>query len=371
MIAGLRKVMRGESELDFIGRTKLWFTITLVILVLSGMGLGVRKLQLGVEFKGGTALTVPLTSDATIEDVEAAFEKLDLPDVDVQIQSQGAVRRVITRSNRIDPDKLGEVREALAKVAGAPSVDEVSTEDVGPSWGQQVSKKALRGLVVFIFLVSLYISVRFEPKMAAAALAALFHDLLATAGVYAWVGFQVTPATVIALLTLMGFSLYDTVVVFDRVRENAAGLSSGKQTYSTMVNESINEVLIRSINTSLTSVLPVAGLLFVGVLLFEAVTLKDLALAMFVGTLVSTYSSIFIAAPILAKLKEREPRYATLRARLGDAVVVGAPVPATVATPDASDVTSTAAPTAPRPRPRPQAAGVRQRGRKRGKPKGR
>ena len=197
--------------------------------------------------------------------------------------------------------------------------DEINVNDVGPSWGRQVSTKALRGLIVFLVLVSLYITLRFEWKMAMGALAALFHDLIATAGIYTLLGLEVSPATVIALLTLMGFSLYDTVVVFDKVQgeRRAAHVRRRRCRTRQMVNRSVNQVLVRSINTSLSSVLPVAGLLFVGVYLFNADTLKDLSLAMFIGALVSTYSSIFVASPILAWLKEREPRYQQIRARIG------------------------------------------------------
>jgi preprotein translocase subunit SecF len=212
--------------------------------------------------------------------------------------------------------RADDLRQAVATEAGITS-DQINEQDVGPTWGGTISSKAITGLIVFLVLVSLYISLRFEPKMAGAALAALFHDLLATAGIYALVGFEVTPATVIALLTLLGYSLYDTVVVFDKIRENGETLTArNATTYSAMVNRSVNQVLMRSINTSLTSLLPVGGLLFVGAFLLGASTLEDLALALFVGILVGTYSSIFVASPILAWWKEREPRYQKLRARV-------------------------------------------------------
>jgi preprotein translocase subunit SecF len=213
---------------------------------------------------------------------------------------------------------LNAVEQKLAALAGQtnPSTA-VSVNDVGPTWGHQISDKALRGLIVFLILVTIYISIRFEPKMAAGALAALVHDLLATAGIYALIGIPVTPGTVIALLTLLGYSLYDTVVVFDRIADNVQTVSSKQQVpYSDMVNTSVNQVLMRSINTSLSTLLPIAALLFVGVLLFHASTLSDLATALFIGTIVGTYSSIFVASPILAGLKEREPKYANIRRRI-------------------------------------------------------
>lgn len=356
MIAGFRRVLRGESNIDFIGRTKLWALITLGVFAVSLTGLFGRTLNLGLEFKGGTSLSVPLRTEATVEEIEGALAPFELGDLKVQIQGEGIDGRALVRAKRVPPDQLSDVRSALASVAGQAVVDEVDVQDVGPTWGRQVSNKALRGLIVFLILVTIYISVRFEPKMALSALAALFHDLIATAGIYALVGFEVTPATVIALLTLMGFSLYDTVVVFDRVRENGETLTqTGKMTYSAMMNRSINEVLVRSINTSISSVLPVGGLLFVGVLLFGAVTLKDLALAMFVGTMVSTYSSIFVASPILAWLKEREPRYRQLRARLGGEAVparAGAAAAQTPAPSPGARIPAYVARGAPRPRRR-------------------
>ncbi|MFY9587907.1 MAG: protein translocase subunit SecF, partial [Actinomycetota bacterium] len=326
MFERTRRLMQGESNIDFIGRSRVWLIVSIIVVVLSLTGLFGRKLNLGLEFKGGTSLTVPTERTVSTDDIESALSTFDIGSPDIQIStSPGGGREVRVRAEQIqDRNVLIAVQTALARVAGQsdasgnPDPDAVAINDVGPSWGRQISNKALRGLIVFLILVSIYISLRFEWKMAVGALAALFHDLLSTAGVYTLAGIEVTPATVIALLTLMGFSLYDTVVVFDKVRENQDTLTStGKTTYSDMVNRSMNQVLVRSINTSLSSVLPVAGLLFVGVYLFKADTLKDLAVAMFIGTLVSTYSSIFVASPLLAWLKEKEPRNQQLRTRLG------------------------------------------------------
>ncbi|MEX2554324.1 MAG: protein translocase subunit SecF [Actinomycetota bacterium] len=319
MFAGLKRLMKGESNIDFIGRSKIWLLVSLIVIGVSAIGLFGRQLELSLEFEGGTAFNVPLSTDIGVQEVEEELEQFDAGTPKVQIStSAGGDRELRVSVERIaDPAKLDSVTAKLAELAGQSDVDEVNINDVGPSWGRQVSNKALRGLIVFIVLVALYISFRFEWKMAVGALVALFHDLIATAGVYTLLGLQVSPATVIALLTLMGFSLYDTVVVFDKVRENSESLTAtSKISYSDMVNRSMNQVLVRSINTSLSSVLPVAGLLFVGVYVFNAETLKDLSLAMFIGALVSTYSSIFVASPILAWLKEREPRYQQIRARI-------------------------------------------------------
>ena len=356
MAGGFKRLLRGESNIDFVGRSKLWAIISGIVLTGSTIALFTPGLQLGLEFEGGTVLSVPVTGDpVVVADVEDALTEHELIDAQVQLTSpgscqdrtaEGGCQTIEVRSERVDPDRLEAVRVTLATVAGQeeangdPALGAVNVNDVGPSWGRQVSSKALRSLVVFLVLVTLYISLRFELKMAAGAIAALVHDLVATAGIYALTGLTVSPATVIALLTLMGFSLYDTVVVFDRVKENSATMGA-RERYGDMVNRSMNEVLVRSINTSISSILPVAGLLFVGVFVFNADTLKDLAVAMFIGTAVSIYSSIFVASPILAALKEREPRYKILREK--------ARVPAVASTriPSASDTALAVTPMEP------------------------
>ena len=356
MLAGLKRLMKGESNIDIVGRSKVWALVSLIVIGVSLGGLVGRKLNLSLEFEGGTSFVAPLQNDVTVDEVETALERFDLGTPHVQISTSAAGDRELrVRVERIDDtQKLNDVQDELATRAGLSDPDEININDVGPSWGRQVSTKALRGLIVFLVLVSLYITLRFEWKMAVGALAALFHDLIATAGIYTLLGLEVSPATVIALLTLMGFSLYDTVVVFDKVRENSEALTSAsKMSYSQMVNRSVNQVMVRSINTSLSSVLPVAGLLFVGVYLFHADTLKDLALAMFIGALVSTYSSIFVASPILAWLKEREPRYRQIRARLQSGVRAEPATAAAGASMAASGTSpsSIAEPSADKPRP--------------------
>jgi len=209
-----------------------------------------------------------------------------------------------------------DVVNAMAKVAGK-NVTQVSTSSVGPTWGGQITNKALEALIVFFIAVVAYISIRFEPKMAVAAFVAMVHDLLVTVGVYSIFGFQITPDTVIAILTILGYSLYDTVVVFDRVRDNTQGvLKGGDITYSEMVNLSMNQTLARSINTSLVAILPVLAVLLIGADLLGATTLQNYGLALFVGLMSGAYSSIFIASPLLAWMKEREPRYRELAARV-------------------------------------------------------
>lgn len=344
LAGGIRRLARSETTIDFAGRIRRWFMISGTVMLLSVGGLVFRHLNLGLEFDGGTAFQVPIAAgrNVTVTRVNDALEQFDLGQANVQVATDRTTGRqqILVRSERIASSRTrAEVGETLAKLGGVEA-DQINSTDVGPTWGRQISNKMLRALIVFLVLVVTYISLRFEPKMAAAALIAVFHDLVSTAGIYALVGFEVTPATVIALLTLLGYSLYDTVVVFDRVRENQETLTGrSPTTYSEMVNRSVNQVLIRSVNTSLTSLLPVGGLLFVGAFLLGAGTLKDLALALFIGTAVSTYSSIFVAAPILAVWKEREPRNRQLRERLA-----GRRAPATAAA-----ATATAAPAAAAP----------------------
>jgi preprotein translocase subunit SecF len=341
MAGAIRSIIRGEAHFNIIGRFRMWAAISGVVLLLSLVGLFGRHLNLSLDFKGGTSFTAPITSTSSlsteddtkaVKDAEDALSSFDLGDVRAQMQANRTnpgEKEIFIRTPHIDSQqKQLDVQQAVARLAGQSNVNEVSLTDVGPTWGKQISNKALRGLIVFLVLVTIYISVRFEPKMAIGAIAALAHDLLATAGIYALLGIEVTPATVIALLTLLGYSLYDTVVVFDKIKESVGATgSTGGQTYTDVVNDAVNKVLMRSINTSLSTLLPIGALLFVGVFLFGATTLEDLAVALFIGTIVSTYSSIFTASPILAVLKEREPRYKAIRARLASGDMRGARAP--------------------------------------------
>ncbi len=318
MAGGLRRLAAGEANIDFVGKIRTWMMISAIVIGLSLVGMFVRKLNFGLSFKGGTSIRAALQTNASVPDIRSAVVEAGAESPEVQIaKSPTGDREVLIQMKRVPPDRLEKVLNAVVALADLSSRDDVNVEDVGPKWGRQVSNKAWQGLIVFLVLVVAYISLRFELKMAAAAIGALFHDLISTAGIYALVGFEVSPATVVALLTILGYSLYDTVVVFDKIRENAEGLATtGRTTYGDMVNRSINEVFMRSINTSLTSLIPVGALLASGTFLVGAQQLNDLALAMLVGILVSTYSSIFFAAPILAVWKEREPRYRAIRARV-------------------------------------------------------
>lgn len=292
---------------DFIGRRRTWFLLSGGFMLISLFGLLVPKLNFGIDFEGGALLEYPNRSGVTAEDVRRELGSVGREDAVVQLVDEGGTVTVRTRSLG---EERAEVVGTLADQAGVSSAD-VSVDEVGPKWGEQISRKALQGLLIFLVVVTVYISFRFEWKMAVSAIVALFHDLALTAGVYALVGREVTPETVIAVLTIMGYSLYDTVVIFDKVKENAESQALvTRETYSGAVNLSLNQVLMRSVNTSLTSLLPIGTLL-----LFGGETLKNFAFALFIGVGVGTYSSLFVAAPVLTVLKEREPKNRQIRAR--------------------------------------------------------
>jgi preprotein translocase subunit SecF len=314
------RLYHGETTYDFVGRRRLWFTISGVLLLVSLVSLFVPGLNFGIDFKGGAVFRVQPATSVTEAQVRQAIG----PEAKVvQVTEQKPIQ-VIVQTEELSQDQVAKIRTELAKVAGVQP-NAVSTESIGSKWGSQVSRKALLGLLAFLVVVTVYVSFRMEFKMAVAALIALLHDLLITAGIYALARFEVTPATVIALLTILGYSLYDTVVVFDKVRENTGSLTSmSRTTYSDAANLAVNQTMMRSLNTSLASLLPILGLLIVGAFLLGAETLKDLALALFVGVAAGTYSSIFIATPLVAAWKEREPRYRQLRARVERLAAQGA-----------------------------------------------
>ncbi|HEV8372005.1 MAG TPA: protein translocase subunit SecF [Actinomycetota bacterium] len=314
------RLYHGETSYDFVGRRRLWFTISGVLLLISVVSLFVPGLNFGIDFKGGAVFRVQpsqTVTEAQVRDAVGPLAKV------VQVTEE-APQQVIVQTEELSQEQIAKVRADLAEVADVQS-NAVSTDSIGSKWGSTVSRKAVTALLVFLVVVTVYVSLRMEFKMAVAALVALVHDLVITAGIYALAGFEVTPATVIGLLTILGYSLYDTVVVFDKVRENTGSLTSmSRTTYSEAANLAVNQTIMRSLNTSLASLLPIAALLFVGAFLLGAETLKDLALALFVGVAAGTYSSIFIATPLVAAWKEREPRYAQLRARVARLAAQGA-----------------------------------------------
>lgn len=299
---------RGQREfhVDLIGRRRWWFLLSGGLLALSLVGLGVRGLNLGIDFRGGAILEYENRRGVTADQVRRTLASFDRGEAVVQVVGD---EEISVRMESLGTDRA-EILEALARQAGV-SPSDVNVSDIGPRWGEQISRKALQGLLIFLVIVSIYISFRFEWKMALGGIVALVHDLLITAGFYALVGREVTPETVIAILTILGYSLYDTVVIYDKIKENAESKALvARESYGGVVNLSLNQVLMRSVNTSITTLFPIGALL-----LFGGETLKNFAFALFVGTAVGTYSSIFVAAPVLTILKEREPTLARLRDR--------------------------------------------------------
>ncbi|HEU0130149.1 MAG TPA: protein translocase subunit SecF [Mycobacteriales bacterium] len=310
------RLYAGESSYDFIGRRKLWYAISAGFMLISLASLLVRGFNLGIDFQGGGVFEFSPKTATTVTEVRETVKAAGVEGEPVVEKIGSGVGAYRVKTESLTSGEVTAVANKLSTKYGVPA-DSINPTSVSPTWGKQITNKALIGLAVFLALVIVYISMRFEPKMAAAAILALLHDILITAGIYSIVGFEVTPSTVIAFLTILGYSLYDTVVVFDKVRENTQGLAGGnRMDYSTAANLSVNQTLMRSINTSLTSLLPVASLLFVGVFLLGAGSLKDLSLALFVGIATGAYSSIFVATPLLADFKEREPQFKALKARV-------------------------------------------------------
>ena len=313
----LQRLVNGRADIDFIGRSRTWLWVSLGVVALSVLAVLIRQLNFSIEFTGGSSFTVEDAGVAfTPEELRAAVEALGVPEVEVQVVDDGGGALVHTPAiTELEDITELDVNAAIAEVTGVDP-DDVAVSSIGPRWGQAVTRQAVQGLLIFMAAVALYIALRFEWRMAVAALVTLLHDLVVTVGLYALVGFPISPASVIALLTILGYSLYDTVIVFDRVKEDAARLTkTSNESYGEVANRALNEVLVRSLSTSATAILPVASLLFFGATIFGAETLKDLALALFVGMAVGAYSSIIVATPLLVWLKERQPEYAELKGR--------------------------------------------------------
>lgn len=317
-----------HPEFNIIQRRRRWFVLSGSAILVSIIALVVLGLNYSIDFTGGTLIEYRLSNDVTVEQVRDLLGQDPYARESAEVQIVGG-DQVSIRTSALTDLTAGErtqLFEALAEQAGI-SPDDISAQVVGPTWGEQISRQAVIGLVVVLLAITLYITLRFEWKMAVGAMVAMVHDVLITAGVYALTGREVSPPTVIAILTILGFSLYDTVVIFDKVKENTESTALlGKDTYEGVANYSMNQVLMRSVNTSLVVVLPILSLL-----LFGGDTLKDFAFAMLVGVVTGAYSSIFVATPILVVLKEREPKYQQLRARLesrqGDRRLRAVPTP--------------------------------------------
>lgn len=303
----------GETSIDYIGKRRRWYAFSGLLIIASIAALSLQGLHLGIEFKGGSSYTVT-KAGSTIAQAESALTSAGL--TGERIIQQVGNDKIRIQTGSLTTQESNAVQDSLASTFGV-SVDSIDTQIIGPSWGKEITRKALYGLIGFLIVVILYLAMAFEPKMAIAAIVAVVHDVFITVGIYALVGFDVTPATVIGFLTILGYSLYDTVVVFDRVRENTRSVTStSKMTYSQAANLAVNQTVVRSINTSIVALLPVGSILFVGAGLLGAGTLKDLSLALFIGLATGAYSSIFIATPLLAAMREREPAMKALAKRV-------------------------------------------------------
>ncbi len=300
------RLYRGDVSVDFVGRRKTWYLVSLAIVVVAVAGLLFRGLNYGIDFKGGNEFDAQIANpSANVQTLTKAVVGTGIPAVQnpTVVSSGSSAIRIDTKTLNLNEQNV------VAKAIRAAGATEVSTTTIGPTWGAAIAHRALTGLIVFVVLVVLFIWAYFrEWRMSVAAIVALAHDLVITIGVYALTGFEVTPSTVTGLLTILGYSLYDTVVVFDKVRENSRGIAtSTRRTYAETANLAVNQTLVRSINTSLAALLPVGAILYVGAFYLGSGPLKDLALALFVGMAAGAYSSIFIATPLLAQLKMREP----------------------------------------------------------------
>jgi preprotein translocase subunit SecF len=365
----IARLYRGETRFDFVGKRRIWFGISAIIIVLGIISLVVHGgLNLGIEFRGGTEWTIAAPGVTQSQAVDA-MKGTGLIDPTVQLLGTGSKQTLNVQS---DLNKLSQANQqqvsqnvqnamlalthphaprashsphasgttttaanaattttaagagttatttTTAPATNTPAADKISITTVGPTWGSSITNKAIEALIIFFIVLAIYISIRFEPKMALAAFVAMIHDVLVAVGIYSIFNFQVTPDTVVAILTILGYSLYDTVVVFDRVRDNTKGIgASGRLTYPQLINLSMNQTLARSINTSAVAILPVLAVLVIGAEFLGATTLQSYGLALFVGLLSGAYSSIFIASPVLCLLKEREERWVAIARRLG------------------------------------------------------
>ncbi|CAL9618828.1 protein translocase subunit SecF [Streptomyces sp. Tu 3180] len=307
------RLHHGEVGYDFVKNRKIWYGISILITITAIVGLAVRGLHMGIEFQGGAVFTTPKNMSVSVATAEEYAEDASGHDAIVQKLGDGSLRIQVAG---IDTGTSDKIEDRLAEDLGVDA-EEINAELVGPSWGEQIANKAWQGLGIFLVLVVIYLAIAFEWRMALAAFVALIHDITITVGIYALVGFEVTPGTVIGLLTILGYSLYDTVVVFDSLKEQTRDITKQTRwTYSEIANRSINSTLVRSVNTTVVALLPVAGLLFIGGGVLGAGMLNDISLSLFVGLAAGAYSSIFIATPLVADLKEREPAMKSLKKRV-------------------------------------------------------
>jgi preprotein translocase subunit SecF len=313
------RLYRGQVSYDFIGRRRRWYAGSALVILVGIVAMIVLGLNPSIDFKGGSIFEGPRNGHS-IDQIAAAVNSTGVTVEQSQNTGRGSASqfRIETKqlSTAANDNEAEKIENALVAKIGIKRSD-INSSSVGSTWGSQITHKAVEGLVVFLLAVVAYLSIRFEWKMALAAIIALIHDLVITAGIYALAGLEVSPSTVIALLTILGYSLYDTVVVFDKVRENTEGITGGsRMTFSEAANLAVNQTLVRSINTSIIALLPVLGLLVIGAGFLGAGSLKDLSFALLIGLAAGAYSSIFIATPLVCEFKEREPVYQQLAKRV-------------------------------------------------------
>ncbi|KKK05644.1 protein translocase subunit SecF [Micromonospora sp. HK10] len=376
------RLYRGEADLNIVGRRKLWFAVAGALVLIAVLSFAVRGFSLGIEFAGGNSFQVP----ASVGTLDQAEDK-----VNAALAAKGDGATVVTaqkvggtsgeyyelRTGQLTAEQANEVKTEMAQSFGIQA-DQISGSQVSEAWGSQVTSRALLGLLIFVAVVAIYLILRFEWRMAAAAIASLFTNLLLTAGIYSLVGFEVTPSTIIGFLTILGFALYDVVVVFDKVQENTRGITaSNNTTYGEAANLALNQSLMRSLNTSVVALLPVGGLLFIGAGLLGAGTLKDLGLVLFVGMAVAFLTSILLATPLLVLLKNQDPRISAHNKRVlarrgaiarGELAPKGAPRASAAAEPAIDAEAAALAGAAPKVGARP--AGKRPTGARGGRPAG-
>ncbi|ALG84719.1 protein translocase subunit SecF [Gordonia phthalatica] len=304
----LSRLYSGTGAFDVIGKRRMWYVISGVMMVICILSIAIRGFTFGIDFEGGTQISMPARGSITTSDVSRVFEDtLHRAPETVQAAGAGDAATFQIRTETLSREETGNLLHALG-TAFQPEVmpGDVSSSDVSSTWGQEITRKMLIALVVFLIVAFIYIAIRFDKEMSVAAMASLVFDLVVTAGIYSLVGWEMTPATVIGLLTILGFSVYDTVVVFDKVEENTRSvLVTTRRTYAEQTNLAVNQTLMRSINTTVISVLPIIALMVVAVWMLGVGTLKDLALIQLVGVVVGTYSSVFLASPWLVSMKER------------------------------------------------------------------
>lgn len=378
------RLYTGTGAFEVVGRRKFWYSLSGLIVAVAIASILIRGFTFGIDFEGGTKVSMPVVGaqgTVSTEQVEGVFSKtLGKPPESVVIVGSGDSATVQIRSETLTNEETEQLRTALFDAFapkggdGQPSKQAISDSAVSETWGGQITQKALIALVVFLLLAAIYITVRYERYMAIAALATLVFDLVTTAGVYSLVGFEVTPATVIGLLTILGFSLYDTIVVFDKVEENTDGFEhTTRRTFAEQANLAINQTFMRSINTSLISVLPIAALMVIAVWLLGVGTLMDLALVQLVGVIVGTYSSIFFATPLLVTLRERTDKVRTHTRRVLNRrkpAATKTAEPTEDAEPEAVGAASRVSTPVPADKPAPGARPVRPTSSKTGRPSG-